>query len=525
MTLSIPHDKVQDALQAVNRYITARSINKRQLQSLIGKLVHVAKCVEPVRVFISRLLEALRSFGDRWYIKVTEDMTRDLAWFLEFLVPWNGRSLIPKSQPTKSIQVDACLPGVGATDGHTAYAARVAPDDDPVANITELECANIIVALHTFITPQDAGGHILVQCDNLSSVHALTSGRAHNPILAECARASWMLQAKFAVKLSFSHIAGAYNQAADALSRAHTSSAHHDLAQEYIDIAHLLIVHPCTHILSELYPPILSRSGVELAGGPRGGETGTGPSTWHESSPQDNNSRAGELLPPVRNGPGLHVGSGCLSLDRIHSEQGHFPCHHKEQTVTYQSIRSPGRRVTGRPYPHTSHAGSGRSIPTQGFRVKKEGCHPGTNPTVGIGCTPRQRQRPHGKDGSSVDVLWRTAPIRGGSTYREKILSRDTPDTGGPSTGGETDSYHKSRKKSAAIQPAEGCYTIPHRRPSNMPGPGGPHRHTTDPRPPGLSTTSRVYKQTISYADLIPQGRMGSHNAPHWHRPHEILTT
>ena len=53
MTLSVPQDKVQEALETARHYITARSITKRQLQSVIGRLVHVAKCVEPARIFIS----------------------------------------------------------------------------------------------------------------------------------------------------------------------------------------------------------------------------------------------------------------------------------------------------------------------------------------------------------------------------------------------------------------------------------------------------------------------------------------
>ena len=112
-------------------------------------------------------------------------MTADLDWFVEFLAPWNGVSLIPKVAPHKIVQVDACLTGIGATDGRAAYAARIAPDTDPVANITEVETINVVVALHTFITADDAGGHILVPCDNLPAVQALTSSRAHNPILVE----------------------------------------------------------------------------------------------------------------------------------------------------------------------------------------------------------------------------------------------------------------------------------------------------------------------------------------------------
>ena len=134
------------------------------------------------------------------------------------------------------------------------------------------------------MTDDDAGGDILIHCDNLPSVQALTSGRAHNTVLAECAQAIWMLQAKYAIKISHSHIAGQDNQVADALSRAHTSTAYYNLADDLVKNLRLTIVHPCTHILSNLHPPVLSRSGVELAGGPSGGEAGTSPRNWNEGS-------------------------------------------------------------------------------------------------------------------------------------------------------------------------------------------------------------------------------------------------
>ena len=124
MSLLIPHDKVQEALVEVHHYIVAHSISKRQLQSLIGRLVHGAKCVEQGRIFISRLLQALRAFGNRWYIKVTEDMKADLHWFVELLTPWNSLSLIPKSNPHRVIHVDFSLTGVGGTVGCSTYAAE-----------------------------------------------------------------------------------------------------------------------------------------------------------------------------------------------------------------------------------------------------------------------------------------------------------------------------------------------------------------------------------------------------------------
>ena len=376
MSLSIPQDKVQEALAAVERHIHARAINKRQLQSLIGRLVHVAKCVEPARIFISRLLQAFRAFGDGNVIKVTSDMRADMAWFLEFMVPWNGVSLIPSATLHKTIQVDACLTGIGATDGNAAYAARIAPDTDPVANITEIEAANIVIALHTFITDADAGGHVHIQCDNLPSVQALTSGRAHNPVLAECARAIWMLQARFAFKVSFSHIAGDLNVIADALSRAHLTKAYHGLAHEFIKSMNLVVVRPCTHILSYLYPPILSRSGMELAGGKSGAEAGTGPSTWNSSSSEGDCGGADGVLLQVPHRSPRHDRDRCVSVGRVSGEQEYLPRKHQKQGLARKDLHETQRSGNDRIRAHTCRTSPRWGGKAQGLRPETEkGCH------------------------------------------------------------------------------------------------------------------------------------------------------
>ena len=173
MVLSIPQEKVDDILQCVTRCASAPSLHKKQLQSVIGKLMHLAKCVEPARVFMARLLDALRNMKDRWYTKVDNVMRADLEWFRQFACSWNGRLVIPHGPSSRLIQVDACLTGVGATDGVWAYAAQVAPDDDPIHNITEIEAANVVIALHTFISEADAGTRITVECDNIATVQAL----------------------------------------------------------------------------------------------------------------------------------------------------------------------------------------------------------------------------------------------------------------------------------------------------------------------------------------------------------------
>ena len=211
MSLSIPKEKIDEVIAHVTRYVKARSMSKKQLQSVLGQLLHVAKCVRPARLFVSRLLDALRGAKGK-FINVSADMRADFRWFLEFCRDWNGKAYVPSPTPSKEIYVDACLSGIGATDGGQPYAGQVAPIHDGAANITELEAANVIVALHTLLSMADSGSHVRVHCDNQAAVTVLQTGRGKNKILIDCARAAWMIQAVLHVELSYVHVPGIENR-------------------------------------------------------------------------------------------------------------------------------------------------------------------------------------------------------------------------------------------------------------------------------------------------------------------------
>lgn len=94
MTLSLPPDKLVEVSTCMEKTLACKSISRKHLQSLLGKLIHIGKCIRPARLFVSRLLEGLRSMK-RNFTKVTDDMKQDLCWFREFADSWNGISLIP----------------------------------------------------------------------------------------------------------------------------------------------------------------------------------------------------------------------------------------------------------------------------------------------------------------------------------------------------------------------------------------------------------------------------------------------
>ena len=86
--LPIPYQKVSEILDLCKVYVKAKVITKKQLRSLLGKLLYLHRCVAPARIFINRLPNKLRAATGR--IPVVEEMVKDLNCFFQFLTQFNG---------------------------------------------------------------------------------------------------------------------------------------------------------------------------------------------------------------------------------------------------------------------------------------------------------------------------------------------------------------------------------------------------------------------------------------------------
>ena len=60
-TVAIPPEKLTDIICLVKEWKGKKFCTKRQLQSLLGSLIYVHKCVKPARCFLNRMLETLRN--------------------------------------------------------------------------------------------------------------------------------------------------------------------------------------------------------------------------------------------------------------------------------------------------------------------------------------------------------------------------------------------------------------------------------------------------------------------------------
>ena len=92
-----------------------RKFTRKDLESLIGKLQFVTACVRPGRIFISRLLNALR--GPAMGVHKAEvEMCKDIDWWKKYLTEYNGVSILwPEVHlvPNEQLASDSCLTGLG----------------------------------------------------------------------------------------------------------------------------------------------------------------------------------------------------------------------------------------------------------------------------------------------------------------------------------------------------------------------------------------------------------------------------
>ena len=148
------------------------------------------------------MLQTLRSNYGQTSIKLDAEFHRDLRWFQRFLSFHNGVSLYEHKKCDHQVHLDASLHGLGGVWHNFVYHLPITYGYKGL-NIAHFEMVNILVVLKVFCH-QWATKRVLVHCDNQAVVCVLQSGS---------------FAATFDTELTYVHVMGKYNRAADLLSR------------------------------------------------------------------------------------------------------------------------------------------------------------------------------------------------------------------------------------------------------------------------------------------------------------------
>ena len=194
---------------------------KSKLQSLVGKLQHTCKVVQPGRSFLRRVFKLRGGMHhDHHQIKLNGRMRSDLAWWDLFLESWNGVSMLHSSWfsvPDHEIYTYAfSSSSCGALWGHHWFQLEWPPSYTG-ASIAPKKLVPIIIAC--IVWGCSWQGHVVHLHSDNEAIGLLILVIARTPQMMQLTRCLFFILAAWDISLYAFHIPGVLNMVADAISR------------------------------------------------------------------------------------------------------------------------------------------------------------------------------------------------------------------------------------------------------------------------------------------------------------------
>ncbi len=223
MQASITAERKRELRDELTRFHHRRTCTKRELLSLIGKLSFACKVVPAGRIFLRRLIDLSTTVTPlHHHVTMDEAARLDIQWWHDFLPTWSGTSLFLDTYWTKAPDIELYT-DASSTIGFGAYWAGrwfnghwTASQDQH--SITWKELFAIVVAAATWGNLWSRR-KILFHCDNEAVVSIWRKGSSRAKDVMVLVRTLYFTAAHNNFNIAVTHIAGANNRIADALSR------------------------------------------------------------------------------------------------------------------------------------------------------------------------------------------------------------------------------------------------------------------------------------------------------------------
>jgi hypothetical protein len=229
MTISVSRERIQDILDEMKHIEGKKSVRKRDLERLAGKMTFVCSVMPGGRTFMRELLDTLKALrGKKHWAHLSNGFRADMSWWQRFAHSWNGAEAIPPpiTVPCHFLSSDASGDrGLGVfffgAGLHIPLPLNLldqsdGDEHDLIVAETELVAAVLLVALAAPLLP---GEHLMIGIDNTVALSWIDRGTAKRPRAMHALRFLWRVQACYRLHVSTRYIPSERNQLADSASR------------------------------------------------------------------------------------------------------------------------------------------------------------------------------------------------------------------------------------------------------------------------------------------------------------------
>ena len=180
MEMSVPEDKKDKALHAIEQAVGNSFVFVDAVQRLLGILVFVGRVLLSGMWHLSRSVMALRVAARNGYVRMSEEWNEELQWWVELLNHWNCKALMVPERwiaPTydsvfftdASRSEAKLVGGAGGIFHNLVFQFDFNADEIRGMEIADLEGITHLLFLHELclLCPEDiAGRRFVTRCDN-----------------------------------------------------------------------------------------------------------------------------------------------------------------------------------------------------------------------------------------------------------------------------------------------------------------------------------------------------------------------
>ena len=219
LELRISEERLHSIMVELEFWRHRKKATKREILSLLGKLIFISRVVRSSRTFVRRIIQLSKKVKHlHHFIRLNKQFQADIQWWLSFLPSWNGVAMFYDHYWITSSAMDFY------SDASNVAVAGFWQGDwfvkltDLSHSINWRELYAVVLAAATW-GEQWAGRKILIHCDNMSVVHVLASGTSKSPDLMVLLRALFYIAAMYQFEFSSQYVNTKLNCVADSLSR------------------------------------------------------------------------------------------------------------------------------------------------------------------------------------------------------------------------------------------------------------------------------------------------------------------